>query len=88
MAFAASLSVLDELYLLPIYPARELPIEGVNSEMVLNLMKGEAKSIKNEEEVLLWVEGKKELNKKEVIVIAGAGNIDQLPEKIKEVLKK
>lgn len=86
--FATALDDADELVLMPIYPARELPIEGVNSEMVLNLMKGEAKSIKNEEEVLLWVEGKKELNKKEVIVIAGAGNIDQLPEKIKEVLKK
>jgi len=50
--FANSLDLADEVVLLPIYPARELPIEGVSSEMILNKMKLKNKSIMTKEELI------------------------------------
>ena len=51
--FAAILDVLDETILLPIYPAREKPIEGVSSELILNNMKSGKKRLKAN----FWSEG-------------------------------
>ena len=72
--FAEVLSVADRVILLPIYPARELPIEGVNSEMILAGIDREDKQVLSKEDFLMWMKGH-ELNKEfgEVIVIAGAG---------------
>ncbi len=80
--FAASLEALDELILLEIYPAREEPIPGVSSSMLLHQV-----NLKNK-----WVFTKKELveamkdRELEVLLTLGAGDIDQLVEPIKEVL--
>lgn len=72
--FAATLSELDEVVLLPIYPARELPIEGVSSEMILEKMTLEHKSIVAKEELIAYLQREK----KEVVITLGAGDIDQL----------
>jgi UDP-N-acetylmuramate--alanine ligase len=54
--FAQSLSALDELILLPIYPARELPIEGVCSEMIFDLVTIENKKIVSKDNLLKEIE--------------------------------
>ena len=78
--FAEVLDLADEVILLPIYPARELPIEGVTSEMILSKMKNKNKSVKSKEELLDWVKH----NKRTLLVTAGAGDIDTLVLPIKE----
>lgn len=82
--FAESLDFADEVILLDIYPARELPIEGVSSKMILDKMTIEKKSILSKESLLNTLEHKSI----ELIVTAGAGNIDQLIEPIKNILNK
>ena len=80
--FAATLSLADEIILLPIYPARELPMEGVNSEMILGKMTNENKKVLSKAEILDWVKN----NKTELLITAGAGDIDTLVEPIKKIL--
>lgn len=82
--FAASLDKADEVILLPIYPARELPIEGVSSEMILERMKLGAKQVLTKEEL---IEKVKSINAELVFVTAGAGDIDTLLPQLKEALK-
>jgi UDP-N-acetylmuramate--alanine ligase len=83
-AFAAALSQLDELILLDIYPARELPIEGVTSELILRDVKLKNKTLCSTENLLpLLME--KDLD---VLVTFGAGDIDKMVPLIKEQLKK
>src|SRR4030095_16716760 len=53
--FAEVLDLADEVVLLPIYPARELPIEKVNSELILNKMKTAPRSVKSKEELMEWI---------------------------------
>ncbi|HEV8269791.1 MAG TPA: UDP-N-acetylmuramate--L-alanine ligase [Chitinophagaceae bacterium] len=84
--FAEVLDMADEVILLPIYPARELPIAGVSSEMVLEKMKNKNKRVSDKEELKDWI--KKDFKKQgKVLVTAGAGDIDLLVEPIKEILK-
>ena len=89
--FAEVLDLADEVILLPIYPARELPIAGVSSEMILMKMKNDNKRIMMKEELMNWINNDyiKEVNKEfgEVLITAGAGDIDMLVEPIKNVLK-
>ncbi|MFZ1313851.1 MAG: UDP-N-acetylmuramate--L-alanine ligase [Chitinophagaceae bacterium] len=89
--FAQVLDLADEVILLPIYPARELPIEGVSSEMVLEKMKNEHKRVLKKEELTSWVQQDyvRTLNKEfgEVLITAGAGDIDMLVEPMKNELK-
>ena len=80
--FAESLDLADEVILLPIYPARELPMEGVNSEMILNRMKNKNKMGLSKSELAEWIKN----NKTELLITAGAGDIDTLVEPIKEIL--
>ncbi|MDX2047750.1 MAG: UDP-N-acetylmuramate--L-alanine ligase [Chitinophagaceae bacterium] len=82
--FAASLDLADEVLLLPVYPARELPIEGVNSGMIISKMKNVNKKLVSKEEL---VDGFKK-QKPEMLITAGAGDIDQLVDPIKKILKK
>ena len=87
--FAEVLSIADKVILLPIYPARELPIDGVNSEMISKEIKKEDKQVLRKEEFLEWMKAHvKELNKEfgEVIVMAGAGDIDTLVQPVKELI--
>ncbi|HTH30797.1 MAG TPA: UDP-N-acetylmuramate--L-alanine ligase, partial [Lacibacter sp.] len=74
--FAASLDMANEVILLPIYPARELPIEGVTSELILKKMKLDKKQIVTKEKLLNEVKSK--VNKDVVFITAGAGDIDAL----------
>jgi len=84
--FAEVLDIADEVILLPIYPARELPIAGVNSEMILEKMKSKNKKVMEKDELKEWI--KKDLKRKDqVLITAGAGDIDLLIEPIKEILK-
>jgi UDP-N-acetylmuramate--alanine ligase len=87
--FADVLSIADRVILLPIYPARELPIEGVTSEMILRKVDNEDKMMLTKDELLNWMKGH-ELNKEfgEVIVMAGAGDIDALVQPVKNILRK
>ena len=82
--FAESLSALDELILLPIYPARELPIEGVSSEMILELVTIPDKKIVSKEELM------KELESRDIdiLITLGAGDINTFIEPITELLNK
>lgn len=95
--FAEVLSQLDELILLPIYPARELPIQGVNSEMLLEKVEKLKAEKLNREEVKVSVVEKSELvetlrlklrqTKDPIALITlGAGDIDRLVPEIKEML--
>ncbi len=80
--FAKSLSAADEVVLLPIYPARELPIPGVTSEMIAHKMTHKNVVLLEKEAVSDWV--KKQQPK--LLVMAGAGDIDVLIRNIKNDL--
>lgn len=82
--FAGSLDKLDELILLDIYPAREKPVPGVTSEMILRVMKMKNKQMTKKENLTNLLENK-EL---EVLLTLGAGDIDECVEPLKEMLEK
>ena len=86
--FAKSLDLADEVILLPIYPARELPIPGVNSEMIAGLMtKGKAR-IADKTKVLEIIKEKIDHKERlELVITAGAGDIDTLVEPLRAVLQ-
>ena len=87
--FGQALSIADRVILLPIYPAREQPIEGVNSDMILKKVDRKNKQVLSKEDMLAWMKQHvQEIDKEfgEVIVMAGAGDIDALVEPVKEVL--
>ena len=88
--FAEVLDLADEIILLPIYPARELPMEGVTSELVLNLMHSESKMVISKEDLLKHLTQEKEAHVEEgyegtLIISAGAGDIDTLIAPIKQI---
>ena len=62
--FAEVLSLADEVILLPIYPARELPIRGVDSEMIIKRMKHKRARVMTKEQVIEWI--KNDLYKKQI----------------------
>lgn len=84
--FAEVLDEADEVILLPIYPARELPIAGVSSEMILGKMKTTHKRVMTKEELMDRI--RREKGPGEVLITAGAGDIDMLVEPIKNILKE
>jgi UDP-N-acetylmuramate--alanine ligase len=85
--FAEVLNLADEVYLLPIYPARELPIKGVTSEMIAEKMiDGKAKVI-SKEELLKTIRNRKTDGTLELLITAGAGDIDALVDPLKEILE-
>jgi UDP-N-acetylmuramate--alanine ligase len=90
--FAEALDLADEVILLPVYPARELPIEGVSSEMILLRMNNDDRSVMSKTALLDWIreDYKETLNTEfgEVLITAGAGDIDMLVETIKNELKE
>ena len=89
--FAEVLSLADEIILMPIYPARELPIEGVTSELILNKMKSSNVKILNKDELLEYLNIIKVLPsegfKEALIITAGAGDIDALVQPIKRIIE-
>lgn len=82
--FACSLDLLDECILLEIYPARENPIEGINSSWLLNKMKLKNKKLLSKIEA---VESIKK-NKPELILTLGAGDIDSIIEPLEKIIKE
>ncbi len=83
-AFAESLDMADEVILLPIYPARELPMEGITSEWLLGKMKNSRKQVLEKDAMNAWVE----MNKPGLLVMAGAGDIDAQVQPVKNLLLK
>ena len=81
--FAEALSLADRLLLMEIYPAREKPIEGITSSVLLEKINCNEKQICSKEELLDTI---KELNP-ELIVTMGAGDIDRFVPQIEMLLK-
>lgn len=82
--FAAALDRLDEVLLLPIYPARELPLPGISSEMLAARMKNKNVRVVTKEELLPGLENAGE----GVLLTIGAGDIDRFVEPITTLLKR
>lgn len=81
--FAHSLDMADEVILLDIYPARELPMEGVTSKMIADKMANPAHTILSKEGLLEYVKAAP----LDLFITAGAGDIDKLVEPVKNILK-
>ncbi|MEJ1238443.1 UDP-N-acetylmuramate--L-alanine ligase [Chryseolinea sp. T2] len=81
--FSKSLSLADELFLMDIYPARELPIPGVSSDMLMNDITSAVKIRCNKADLM----EKLEKSSLEVVATVGAGDIDTFVEPIKNMLK-
>lgn len=89
--FAEVLDTADEVILLPIYPARELPIEGVSSEMILDRMKLKDKQVMSKEQLkssLQKLVGDSTNKGGVVFITAGAGDIDAMLNELKELILK
>lgn len=82
--FAQALSLADRVLMLDIYPARELPIEGVTSQTILNSMECADKRIVSKEQAIELMQSLPI----DVMVTAGAGDIDRLCNPIRETLLK
>ena len=83
--FADSLSLLDEVVLCDIYPAREKPIPGVTSRLIYdNLKPGVAKEMIHKEDVLAYVEN----HDFDVLVVLGAGDLDNYVPQITKILER
>lgn len=78
--FAEALNGLDQVWLLDIYPARELPIEGIHSQRILDLMQHPKAILIEKEEVLEKIKHQQP----EILMTLGAGDIDRLVQPIKE----
>ena len=81
--FSESLGLADELIMLDIYPAREAPIPGVDSKMILDAVKLDKKQISSKadlvNQVMAW--------SPDVVLTIGAGDIDRMVEPLKEALQ-
>jgi UDP-N-acetylmuramate--alanine ligase len=82
--FATSLSLADELIMMDIYPARELPIEGVSSEMIFKNVSSPVKIMSSKDDLLNTIKERRP----EVLATNGAGDIDAFVKPIKEMLDK
>lgn len=82
--FAQSLGMADELILMDIYPARELPIDGVSSKMILDKVKLQEKTLANKDNLMEIIANKKI----DVLVTFGAGDIDRFTDMIEKQLKE
>jgi UDP-N-acetylmuramate--alanine ligase len=80
--FAESLSQFDEVLLLEIYPARELPIKGINSSWLLSKINNLNKKLVNSEELLVAFKN----SDAAVFITIGAGDIGELVKNIKKTL--
>ena len=81
--FAEVLAMADELILLDIYPARELPIEGINSQALLDKVQMSDKKTCTKAELLNRIEQEKP----ELLITMGAGDIDRFVEPLEKMIK-
>lgn len=82
--FARSLELLDNVVLLEIYPARELPIAGVTSQMLLDKIQGPSKALSSKNDLVTYIEQQNP----EVVLMMGAGDIDRLVKPVAQALNK
>jgi len=83
--FAESLSLLDEVIITEIYPARELPIEGVSSQLIYDQLRpGMEKTLCKKEDILELLKDKDI----EVLMTLGAGDVENYVPQICEILNK
>jgi UDP-N-acetylmuramate--alanine ligase len=82
--FAKSLSIADELLMMDIYPARELPIEGITSDIIFKNVTSKVKMMTSKQDLV----SKLEKMSIEVLATVGAGDIDVFVKPIKEMLNK
>jgi UDP-N-acetylmuramate--alanine ligase len=92
--FAQVLDMADEVVVLPVYPARELPIEGVTSSLIVDKMTIANKQILDKEGLLNWVTGVASARTGNgnsgngwLLITAGAGDIDALVQPIKKIIE-
>ena len=83
--FAQSLSLLDEVILTDIYPARELPIEGVSSQLIYDHLRTDMEKALCKKEEVLGILANKNI---EVLITLGAGDIENYAPQICEILNK
>lgn len=84
--FASALEDLDRIWLLDIYPARELPVEGVKSEMIFNLIRNDKKMLLKAEHLIETLKEKSE--ELDVIITLGASDIDKYHQEMIDILKE
>lgn len=80
--FVQALNLLDECILLEIYPAREVPIPGVTSQMLLDKISNKNKKLLQKSELVNYLRA----YRPQVLLTLGAGDIDQLVEPVKRAL--
>lgn len=91
--FAAALGLANTVILMPVYPARELPLEGVDSEKIADAVQGSRAMIKQAAEVLDWV-GSDFISslprslEGDVLIMAGAGDIDKLVQPVRDTINE
>ena len=89
--FAEALDLADEVILLPIYPARELPVEGVTSELISKKMSRATVKIMDKETFMTWMDKEyvttagREYGS--LMITAGAGDIDTMVQDIRKKLE-
>lgn len=87
--FAGVLSRADEVILLPIYPARELPIPGVTSDALLSLLTSRRRQLVEKDELVQTVVDRiHEIDRPVAVMTLGAGDIDRLVPAMKKALLK
>ncbi|MBE7172042.1 MAG: UDP-N-acetylmuramate--L-alanine ligase [Williamsia sp.] len=88
--FAMSLESADQLILLPLYPARELPVEGVSSGLIFEKIKRARKQIMTRQELINYIKDQYlpqlDGTAGEVLITAGAGDIDALVKPLKDLI--
>ncbi len=84
--FGNALSLLDQVILLPIYPARELPIDGVTSELIYNAITTTNKYLCEKSDLTTLLSNAVKGTSKKVILTLGAGDIDRILPQIKQTL--
>lgn len=82
--FAKALDLLDEVILLDVYPAREDPLPGINSELILNKIRNQNKTLVSKKQLLAILSGKSP----GILLTIGAGDIDRLVEPIEKILQE
>jgi UDP-N-acetylmuramate--alanine ligase len=83
--FADALSLLDEVWLTEIYPARELPIEGVTSQLIFDNLRADMKKALCMKQDLPAIVAEEDLD---VLVVLGAGDVEDYMEQFRKILEE
>ena len=83
--FADALSLLDEVWLTEIYPARELPIEGITSQLIFDNLRADMKKALCMKQDLPAIVAEEDLD---VLVVLGAGDVEDYMEQFRKILEE